>query len=132
MTNATATRIDPADVEIVQDLEPELGVFEAAIAKARPALERLMGAKYPGAGYVSDALLDILGHGASAGELGNIRIALEEFTVGDGDQAALDFYRFVQKDGLTVGKAAAQILDGDTDEAHLDRVDALRRYAAAR
>jgi hypothetical protein len=132
MSVSTLTTADTADVEIVQDLEPELLVFMAAIERAQPALGRLMAANYPGAERVVSTLLDIQGQGITQGELMNIQNALQEFTVGGGDQTALDHYRFCEVGRLTVGAAAQKILQEDDDEAHLDRVEALRHFAASR
>ena len=54
----------------------------------------------------------------------------------DRKAAALDYHRFCVKDGLSIADAARAILgagpETDTREEHLDRIEALRRYADTR
>jgi hypothetical protein len=131
---SVSTLVDPADVATVQAFEPQVRALIEAIDAAEPALRRLIEADYAGAYDVSDELRNISGEGASSGELRNVVRALEAFRNGAGLQAALDYHEFCQRDGLTVAQAARAILgvgaEADTSDEHLDRIEALRRYAA--
>lgn len=132
MSVSTLTTIDPADVAVVLTLAPQVRGLMAAIDGAQPALKRLIEADYPGAYDVADELENVLGEGASSGELRNVVRSLEAFQVGAGIQAALDYHELCELGGLTVGKAAAEILDGDVTDEKFARIEALRRYTASR
>lgn len=130
---SVSTLVDPADVAIIEQLEPEVQVFMDLIAKARPAVKRLQQAGYAGAGSVADELENILGDGNSVGELRNVVRSLQEFTVGAGDRAAYNYYRLVVQGGMTLRAACDELMEHCDDPTHdLDAVDALRRYAAKR
>jgi hypothetical protein len=72
----------------------------------------------------------MLGEGDSEADWKLVIRSFEEFRNAAGDQAAFDYHEFVVTKGLTVAQAAAAILEETEDETQLDRIEALRRYAA--
>jgi hypothetical protein len=131
----TAVQIDPKDIATVEALEPQVQTLMETIENARPAIGRLGAAGYAGAVGVLSELANILGEGLSVGELCNVLRALEEFRHARGDQAALDYFQLCENGNLTVADAARSILgagdEADTSTRQLDRIEALRRYAAS-
>ncbi len=123
-----STLVDPADVATVEALEPQVKALMEAIRAALPACERLEKADYPGADpMASDARQTF---DAADGSLAALLDGIENLRIAGGDQAALDYHKLCVRDGLTVPEACRSLLDEDANVEHLDRVEALRHYAA--
>jgi hypothetical protein len=114
----------------VEAIEGPVQALLAAIKGALPAIKRLSDADYPGAGWIGDNLDDDP-HGPFATPL-RLATALRMFRESAGDLGAFD-YRFYVKDlGMDLRGAGKEILDsGDDDDANIQRVEAMRQYAAA-
>ncbi len=125
------TGIDQADVATVLQLENQLKSLRPHLDQALAAAQRLDEAGYAGAGRLVDDLRAMLVDRCDGGLVVTLE-ELDELRVAGGDRAALDYYQLVEKKGLTVPAAAARLLEEDADDAHLDRIEALRRYAASR
>jgi hypothetical protein len=125
--------VDLADVKTVLELEPKLRQLLKDVKAIEPALERLDQSEYPGAGYLREELHELaenLSLGPERRLTCGALVALEEFRIGGGDQAALDYFEFIVEDRLTIVQAVAAIVDRSEDNA--ERVEAFLRYVRTR
>jgi hypothetical protein len=121
-----------ADVATVLALEEPAKALQAAIEAAKPALERLDAAGYAGLDYVITEVDQIREAGGGDREgLHELISVLGIFRAAEGNWGAFDYRYFVVHSGQTVGQAARDILDMNDDDAHMQRVELLRHYAAA-
>lgn len=128
---ATATANQPAaDVAAVLALEEPAKALLEAIKAARPALERL-DPRYAGLDCVITEIDQVSEAGGGAREgLHELVEVLAIFRAAQGNWGAFDYGYFVDHLGQTVGESAREILDMNDDDAHMQRVEALRLYAA--
>jgi len=119
------------DVATVLALEEPAKALQAAIEAAKPALERLGAAGYAGLDYVITEVDQIREAGGGSHEgLHELISVLGIFRTAEGNSGAFDYGYYVGNLGETVGEAARDILDMNDDDAHMQRVEALRHYAA--
>ena len=123
------------DIAKVATLEEPARALLQAIRAAKPAIERLAKTDYPGADELQSQVSSTLEGDLAAGEyiedgsLYEVVAALEVFRKGGGDLGAVDYHYHVGRLGQTVAQAAAELLDGAHDDAHVQRVVELQRYA---
>jgi hypothetical protein len=124
------------DVATVLALSEPAEALLKAIKAAQPAIERLEDANYPGAEAVCSETGPTLEGDLTAGELivtgslYEIVATLEVFRKAGGDLGAADYHYQVGRLGQSVAEAAAELLDYAHDDAHVQRVVGLQRYAA--
>lgn len=116
------------DVATVLALQEPAEALLKAIEAAEPAIERLAKAKYAGIEDV-ETQLDTINTG-NDDAIGALLAVLGAFRAAQGNSGAFDYLYFVGELGATVGATARDILDMDDDDEHLQRVEALRQYAA--
>jgi hypothetical protein len=125
-----------ADVATVLALEEPAKALLEAIRAAQPAVDRLREANYPGAeslGSETGATLEgdlTAGELIVTGSLYEIVATLEVFRKAGGDLGAADYHYQVGRLGQSLVEAAAELLDYAHDDADLQRVVGLQRYAA--
>jgi hypothetical protein len=121
-----------ADVATVLAIEEPAKALLKAIEAAKPALERLDAAGYAGLDCVITEVDQVSEAGGGAREgLHELVAVLGIFRAAQGNWGAFDYGYFVGHLGQTVGESAREILDTNDDDAHMQRVEALRQYAAA-
>lgn len=124
------------DVATVLALGEPAKALLQAIRAAQPAIERLKDANYPGAEDLGCETSSTLEGDLTAGELivtgslYEIVATLEVFRKAGGDLGAADYHYLVGRLGQSVAEAAAELLDYARDDAHVQRVVGLQRYAA--
>ena len=119
------------DVAMVRSLEGLTRDLLKAIEAAKPALERLEAAGYAGADWVRQQAVSDGTDPQTAGSLANILGALEMFRESNGEEAAWDYFFYVDFLANGLGEAAKAILDNDSqDDKNIKRVEAMRQFAA--
>jgi hypothetical protein len=116
------------DVATVLALEEPAKALLKAIEAAQPAIGRLCEAKYAGIEDIETQLATI--NTGNDDALGALLQVLSVFRTARGNSGAFDYLYYVEQQGETVGETAKMILDMDDDDEHLQRVEALRQYAA--
>jgi hypothetical protein len=125
------------DVATVLALEEPARALFTALDAAWPAIKRLEEAKYPGAEYVAEQVGTTLegdltaGRYIETGSLYEVVEALEVFRKAQGDLGAEDYHYLVGRIGHSVAEAAAELLEYAHDDAHVERVVGLQKYAAS-
>jgi hypothetical protein len=122
------------DVATVLALLPVVRKYREAIKDAMPPAARLEGAGYPGAEMVVGELscsIEDEGLTMPSGAPGLLLRFLQLMESGAGKQSTYDFEWFANYLGLSVENAATEMVDVlGTDEESLDRIKAMRQYAA--
>ncbi len=120
-----------SDVEVVLALEaPALELLEA-LRRAARAAERLAEANYPGAAVLCDSLTETI-DGDGCGGVNPLADLIGMIRHSNGSQAAFDFEYYVRDRDQSVNAGVRDLLDGsDHDDGVLDRVEAMRQYAAS-
>lgn len=115
-----------ADVATVLALEKPAKAFLEAIDQTWPAIERLEKAKYAG---MDEVVTQFQVYDLVEGPERLVAV-LKALRNAQGSSGAFDYLWFVKHFGQTVGETAREILDMDDDDAHMQRVESLRQYAA--
>ena len=121
---------DDKDVAQVLALDESVKKLLADFGAAQPALARLSKADYPGAEWLFEQVWSAITSDCSGG-LTQVIEALDMLKAADGNVAAYDFGFYSIWEGATVDGAAKEMVKGlGTDIETLDRIKAMRRYAA--
>jgi hypothetical protein len=132
MEGTTVPRDDKtsADVAAVRKLDESVKKLLDAFEAAKPALERLEKAGYPGAEWLRYQLSSTLKDDTD-GSLVLVLKAIEMFRTAKGNQGAADFEFYSKYIKLSPDAAAKEMVQNlSTDVESLDRIKAMRTHAA--
>ncbi len=119
------------DVVAVLALEEPARALLEAFNATWPAISRLDEAGYAGGDWVAYMVGSTTSEDdMDAGPLTSVIKALTWFRESAGNPGAWDYRFFVEDRNQSVAAGAKDILDMQADDEHLDRIKAMRQYAA--